>query len=122
MVSIADMIRQSWNLCISKFKKYLPILAAIFGITSVFEILDIYFIEISKLADFWKTGFLITTGLLTYLLTFAITVILIFFSNKLLNNKEASVSLQEIKQVFLPSLLISILVALITIGGFLLFI
>ena len=122
MLPIADIIRQSWNLYIAKFKKYLPVLGIIFVVTAIMEIADILAIDVFHLADIWKTTILIATGILTYFLTFIITIILIILSNKLLDNKKGAVSIKEIKDVFLHAFLVAVVVALITAGGFLLLI
>lgn len=122
MPSITDIIRLSWETYISKFKKYLPFLLAVFALSAIAGVLNVLIIGVVKLADLWKMAIMTGAGVLNYLLTFAVSIALLIFTDKFLSNKKAIFSFEEISRVFLPALFITILVALISIGGFLLFI
>jgi hypothetical protein len=122
MLSIADIIRLSWNTYISKFKQYSPLLIAVFILSAIPSVLNILVISTAKLTDFWKIAVVITEGVFAYVLTFAVSIPIIIFTDKFLSNKKASFSFGEIGKIFLPALAITVLVALITLGGFLFFI
>ncbi|MBU1180167.1 hypothetical protein KJ885_04445 [Patescibacteria group bacterium] len=122
MISIADIIRLSWQTYISKFKKYLPLLGLIFLFSLVGSVATYYLLDILKLPQIW--GLVASAGIsaIVYLLTFSITILLILYTDQFLQNKKAEFHCKDVLEVFLPALLLSILVGLITAGGFLLLI
>lgn len=118
MLSIAEIIKLSWNTYASKIKTYLPLAGLIFVFSAV-----------NSLASDLITGFLpvpfgriasIILSLLMYLLNFAITVWIIIITARLLDNKKPDFNIKEMFPIYWPALAISVLVGLITVGGFLL--
>jgi len=113
MISIADIIRLSWQTYISKFKKYLPLLGLIFLFSLVGGVATYYLVDILKLPQIW--GLVASAGVsaIVYLLTFGVTILLILYTNQFLQNKKAEFGCQDVLGVFLPALLLSVLVGLI---------
>lgn len=118
MLKIAEIIRLSWSTYTSKIKNYLPLVGLIFVFSAV-----------NSIASDLLMGFLpvpfgriasILVSLLMYLLNFAITVLIILMTSRFLDNKKADFKIKDVLAVFWPALAISVLVGLITIGGFLL--
>jgi hypothetical protein len=124
MLPIADIIRLSWQTYISKFKKFLPATALIFGASFIGN-MGRFFLENAMGAETraWR---IILTGLVSftmYLISFFITIYLIMITARFLDNKKADINFKkDVLAVFLPAILMSILVGIITTAGFILFI
>ena len=122
MLSITDIIRLSWNTYTSKFKKYIPWIGLIFVFSVVGSLTTLYLVNILKVSRLIS---LISSGIISfivYLLSFTVTVFLILYTNQFLNNKKAKFTLRDVLVVLWPAIWLSILVGLITAGGFILII
>lgn len=124
MLPIADIIRLSWQTYISKFKKFLPAIALIFGASFIGNA-GRFFLENAMGAEpqIWK---IVITGLVSfamYLVSFLITVYLIAITARFLDNKKADIDFKsDILSIFWPALWMSIVVGAITAVGFVFFI
>lgn len=120
MLPIAQIIRLSWTIYISKFKKFLPLVAILFVSSAASSLLDYYLSDILTLP---RIPALIYSGLISavfYLINLGALIFFIFYTDRFIDNKKAEFSLKDLRSVYLPALLISLLAGLITIGGFLL--
>jgi len=120
MLPIAQIIHLSWSIYIAKFKKYLPFVGIIF-ISSVFtSLLDYYLTDVLQVSNLVGIAYSSVISLIFYLLNLGVTIFLIFYTDKFINNKSADFKLKNMWPVYLPALSVSLLAGLITIGGFLL--
>ncbi len=122
MLPIAEIIRLSWNTYISKIKKYLPLVGLMFVFSALSGLASILFTDVLQLPQAW--GMLATAGTsaVFYLLNFGVTIFIILYTARFLENKKADFKFRDCLAVFWPALCISVLTALITLGGFLMII
>lgn len=115
---IAEIIKLSWNTYASKIKNYLPLAGLIF----VFSAVNSFVADLLENALPVPSGRIasIILSLLMYLLNFAITVWIILITARLLDNKKPDLRIKDLLEIYWPALAISVLVGLITVGGFLL--
>lgn len=124
MISVQDIIQQSWKVYEENFKTILKI--TVWGFLAMtFGSIGVYFV------DLLFTGHLIVKGFLSFLVNLPqilialwMTIVLIDFVNKLLGNKKAALSesINKSFKIFWPAFLLSIIVALIETAGFILLI
>ncbi|MEA3272370.1 MAG: hypothetical protein U9P90_01730 [Patescibacteria group bacterium] len=124
MITVKEIIQQSWKLYETNFKTLLKIIVWGFLAASISSV-GLYLIE------FYYTGHYTVMGLLSFaanlpqiLVAIWISIILIDVLNKYLLKKKVvlSESMNNACRIFVPALLLSLLVAVINLGGFLLLI
>jgi len=120
MLPIAQIIHLSWSVYTSKFKKYLPLVAIIFASSAVSSFLDFLLSEILKVSDLSYIIYTTLISLVFYIINLAVTIFLIFYTDRLIDNKKIDFKINDVLAIYLPALSVSLLVGLITIGGFLL--
>lgn len=122
MLPIAEIIKLSWNTYTSKLKQYLPLIGLMFGFSFLSSLASIIFTDILQWPKFFSTLASAAASGVFYLLTFAVTIYIIFYTDRFLDNKKADFKFKDCLAVCWPALYISILVGLITVGGFILII
>ncbi len=122
MLPIAEIIRLSWNTYISKMKKYLPLLGLMFVFSALSSLASILFTDVLQLPQVFAMLATAGASAVFYLLNFGVTIFLILYTARFLENKKADFKFKDLLAVFWPALLISIVTALITLGGFLMII
>jgi hypothetical protein len=122
MLPIAQIIHLSWTIYTSKFKKYLPLAGILFASSAVSGLLDYYLSEILLVSQIPQIIYSGIISIVFYLLNLGVTIFLIFYTDRFIDNKKADFKLSDLWPVYLPALGISLLAGLITIGGFLLII
>lgn len=120
MLPIAEIIRLSWNTYISKLKKYLPLIGLMFGFSLLNSITSIIFTDILRWPQIFSALAAAGASSVFYLLTFAVTIYIIVYTDRFLDDKKIVFRFRECLAVYWPALYISILVGLITVGGFIL--
>lgn len=118
MMPIAEIIRLSWSTYASKIKNYLPFIGLIFVFSAINGLASDLLME-SLPVPFGRIASILVS-LLMYLLNFGVTVLIILITSRFLENKKADFKIKDALAVYWPALAISVLVGLITIGGFLL--
>ncbi len=122
MMPVAEIIRLSWNLYIGKIKKYLPFIGLMFLFSALSSFASVLFTDIIKLPQIFAALATAAVSGIFYLFTFGLTIFIILYTDRFLENKKTDFKLKAMLAVFWPALCISILTALITLGGFLLLI
>lgn len=122
MLPVAEIIKLSWNTYISKLKQYLPLIGLMFGFSFLSSLVSIIFTNILQWPQFASALASAAASGIFYFLTFAVTIYIIFFTDRFLDNKKADLKLKDCLAVYWPAFYISILVGLITVGGFILII
>jgi hypothetical protein len=124
MLPIADIIRISWKLYTEKFKQFMPPVAVICGISLAGNI-GRFFLQNSMDANpaVWKSVLAGAVSLIISLASFLLTIYLVVLTAQLLDNKKPAVNLKkDVATIFVPAAIMSLLVGIITVTGFILFI
>lgn len=123
MLPIADIIRLSWNIYISRFKKFLPFSAVLFGLAFLDGFANSFILDKWNAVFPIKTAVAVSIALIFYLLSFALGIIFIIFSDQAIDNKRNELNFKkQILPVYLAALAATVLGGLLTAAGFILFI
>lgn len=124
MISVKDIILQSWNVYEKNFKTIIKIIVWSFAAMAIASI-GVFLVEK------YFTGHFIAKGFLNFLVNVPqiivalwVSIVLIDFLNNLLDNKKEGISksISKAFKIFLPVLLLSIVVGMIETIGFVLLI
>jgi len=122
MMKIADIIHLSWKVYTSKLKQYLPLLLIAFFLSTFTNLITYILVDVMQLFSKYVTIISVTTSFIASMLGIFITILVINYNDKFLNNKKIDFTFKDALPVFWPTLWISFIVGIITFLGYIFFI